>query len=378
MWRMRNPRMDYAWGSAAAIPEFLGEEPTGRPVAEVWMGAHPKAPSSLVDFHGADVPLDVAIRDHPEELLGADVLTRFGPRLPFLVKLLAAGKPLSLQVHPAADLAAEGFAREEAAGLPLEASERTFKDEHHKPEVMIALAHTETLAGLRRTDASGALLERIGGPWARRVSGLLDEDDLRPALKALLSGDAWAAHRSAVLARCAELGEEDRAYALVGELDRHFPGDSGAAAPLMLNVVHYGPGEALFVPTGQIHAHISGFGVEVMAASDNVIRAGLTPKHIDREALFEALAPTPAEPLLKQTVEGSPLALPADEFQVVVGEGAVPASPAARIIVTLAPGAVAGLGDLGRGAGAFIEPLAETRAGGRALTVSVPAITGGP
>lgn len=316
MWRLQNPVMHYDWGSPSVIPEFLGEPGDGRPWAEMWFGAHPKASSVLQDFDGGDVPLLEAIRRRPS-LLGEDAVERFGERLPFLVKLLAAGKPLSLQVHPPAEMAAEGFEREEAAGVALDDPERTYKDPHHKPEAMIALAPTETLAGFRAVDGSRELLGRLGLPWADRVAGLLG-DDLRPAFEAMLDAAAWDGMRDEVLSRCRELAGTDRAYQAVGVLDEHFPGDSGAAAPLLMNVVRYADGEALFVPTRQVHAHVSGFGLEVMAASDNVIRAGLTPKYVDRAALFRAMDPGSADPAVVDVRAEGRLSAPVSEFGVVV------------------------------------------------------------
>ena len=341
MWKMRNPRMDYAWGSTTAIPEFLGEERVGGPVAEVWIGAHPKAPSVLVGFEGADVALDEVLGAHPE-LLGDAVRERFGG-LPYLVKLLAAGGPLSIQVHPSEATAREGFAREEAEGLPLDAPTRTYKDPHHKPETMIALAPTETLAGFRSADDASRLLAALELPWADAVADLLDDANQAPALAALLDGDAWVAARESVLARCAALagpaappvepaadplvepagsalregGVETsgtRPYSLALELDAAFPGDPGTAAPFLLNIATYDVGQALFVPTGEIHAHVRGFGIEVMAASDNVIRAGLTPKFVDAEALFGSLSPTANPPHLFTT--DRTMRFPVSEFAV--------------------------------------------------------------
>lgn len=355
MWRLRNPVMDYAWGSPTAIPKFLGVPPSGQPVAEVWIGAHPKAPSVLVDFDGVDVPLPEALEARPE-LVGQSVRARYGSTLPFMVKYLAAGKPLSLQVHPDERMAVTGFADEEAAGIAMDDPQRTYKDPHHKPEVMIALAPTETLAGFRTVRDAGRLLGGLGLPWADRVVGLLDGQDMRPTFEALVDGRAWVEAREGVLSRCAEFAENDRAYALVGLLDGHFPGDSGAAAPLLLNVVRYDIGEALFVPVGQLHAHVSGFGVEVMAASDNVIRAGLTPKFVDREALFRAIDPRSSRPgLVTVGMEG--LEAPGvAEFAVevvIAGEEMGGVGPRIALAVSDAGAVVGGLA-LSRGEAVFV------------------------
>ena len=335
MWRLKNPTMDYDWGSPTAIPEFLGVATDGTPVAEVWIGAHPRASSVLVDFDGEDVPLIEAIAARPD-LMGESAVERFGVRLPFLVKFLAAGKPLSLQVHPDEGSAAAGYHNEDEAGIPLEDGQRTYKDPHHKPEAMIALAPTETLSGFRGVDDAAGLLGALELPWADRVAALLNEEDMRPAFQALLAADEWRANGAEVLARCAELTERDRAFALVGELHEHFPGDSGAAAPLLLRDVQYNEGEALFVPSRVVHAHVSGFGLEVMAASDNVIRAGLTSKHVDREALMEAIEPQSTQPELIDLHSAGRLTPPVEEFALArLVEGDVVAESGPKIAVAM-------------------------------------------
>lgn len=316
MWRLLCPTMNYAWGSTSVIPEFIGVRSTGEPVAEVWIGAHPKAPSILSGLDGADVQLNEAVAARPG-LLGEPAVQRFGARLPFLVKLLAPGKPLSLQVHPDERQAAAGYECEERRGVAIDDPARTYKDPYHKPEVMIPLAPTETLAGFRPPEQASTLLRGLELPWASRVAEMLDSKDMRPAFEALLDPEAWAANRDDVLRRCVEQAGANRGYELVPLLADHFPGDSGAAAPLLLNVVRYGPGQALFVPPRQVHAHVTGFGVEVMAASDNVIRAGLTPKHIDEESLLQVIQRESAEPRLLSMASGS-LPACASEFQVSV------------------------------------------------------------
>ena len=314
MWKLQGPVMPYAWGSPTAIPEFFGKPAAGEPIAEVWYGAHAKGPATVLGIGGSDVPLDRVLRSRPY-LLGDRVLAEHGPRLPFMVKLLAAARPLSLQVHPDQGTASAGFEREEAGGLPLEAASRTFRDPFHKPEVMLALGQMETLAGFRAVEEAERLLSALSLPWADRVADLLMDGDVGPAFQTLIDQDAWDAAAGEVLARCGELASRDRAYHLVGHLHSHHPGDSGVVAPLMLNVVRYGPGEALFVPTGQIHAHVQGFGVEVMAASDNVIRAGLTSKKVDKEALFETMTAHPQEPQLRRVTRDA-LELEVGEFSI--------------------------------------------------------------
>lgn len=168
MHRLVNPMRHYGWGSVTAIPAFVGAEPDGRPVAEMWMSAHPSAPSRLGNASGAT--LDAAIAAHPKDMLGAEVAERYGARLPFLLKLLAADRPLSLQVHPTAEQAAAGFDREEAAGIPLSAPTRNYKDSRHKPEILFALTPFELLCGFR---PPRDVLARLAAVAARR-SALLD------------------------------------------------------------------------------------------------------------------------------------------------------------------------------------------------------------
>lgn len=355
MWRMANPRMDYDWGSLSVIPEFLGEAPTSQPVAEVWMGAHPKASSTLLDFEGEDVPLDRAIHEHPVELLGSAGLQRFGTRLPYLVKFLAADKPLSLQVHPDAQRAERGYGEENSRGVPMSAAERTYKDPHHKPETMIALERTITLAGFRSAERAGALLSAIDGEWAAGVRGLLDDRDMTQALRALLDQDSWQRHGPDVLARCRALAAQDRAFALVQTLHRHFPDDSGVMAPVLLNAVVYDLGEALFIPTGQIHAHVQGFGIEVMAASDNVIRAGLTTKHKDQDALLRSLVSRAQTPTLRAVGAGR-LNVGVQEFQIhMMTPGQAAAGFGPQLFVALEEGTVLSSTRLKRGETVFMR-----------------------
>lgn len=351
MWKMINPVMDYSWGSLTTIPDFLGQRASGEPVAELWMGAHPKAPSNLVGFDGDEVPLNEAIASNPA-ILGPEVRRRFGDHLPFLVKLLAAAKPLSLQVHPSQALAREGYERENAAHLGLGDPGRTYKDDQHKPEAMLALAETETMVGFRPLEEITELLGRLELDWSRRIISTLDEG-LTPAFEALLDKDSWELAGEEVLTACKVWVETDRAYALVRELDDHFPGDSGVISPLMLNIVQYGPGQALFVPTGQLHAHISGFGVEVMAASDNVIRAGLTQKYVDQAALLQTMDPYSAKPVLESLASGK-YRTEAEEFEVTIlipGQSAMGEGP--RILLAVTDALVADI-ELRRGESVFL------------------------
>ena len=180
MLPLRNPVQHYDWGSTTAIPQLLGVAPDGRPQAELWLGAHPSAPS-LADVGGPPSarwrPLDRLVADEPRGLLGEEVVARFGPRLPFLLKVLAAARPLSLQTHPTLEQARAGYAREEAAGVPRAAPQRSYKDRNHKPELLVALTPFDVLAGFRAPAASVDLFDGLVAagagrlrPWVQRLA----------------------------------------------------------------------------------------------------------------------------------------------------------------------------------------------------------------
>jgi mannose-6-phosphate isomerase len=275
-----NTPRDYAWGSTSAIADLLGTQPTGGPEAELWLGAHPGSPSRLA---GADGSL-------------ADVVEG---RLPFLLKVLAAASPLSLQAHPTMEQAAAGFERENAAGIPLDASIRNYKDAFHKPELMYALTDGfRALCGFRTAHAIASTVERLIGadPGDPALNGFSDrletDDDIRPTFEWLVSGGDGVDELVAAVVAAAS-GLEGANFTLVGELAEAYPGDPGIVVSLMLNLVTLHRGEVLYLPAGNIHAYIEGLGVELMAASDNVLRGGLTPKHIDVPELLSVLDFTP-------------------------------------------------------------------------------------
>ncbi|GGP46804.1 mannose-6-phosphate isomerase, class I [Streptomyces calvus] len=294
MDRLDNTIRPYAWGSTTAIPRLLGTEPTGEPQAEMWMGAHPGAPSRT--DRGA---LDEVIDADPEKELGIDSVAKFGPRLPFLLKLLAAGAPLSLQVHPDLTQAKEGYADEERRGVPRNAPHRNYKDANHKPELICALTEFDGLCGFRDPLAAAALLDGLGvdslKPYVDLLHAHPEEAALREVLTAVLTADPEAMARTVrdAAAACDRLGG---AYAPYADIAHHYPGDPGVIAAMLLNHVRLQPGEALFLGAGVPHAYLNGLGVEIMANSDNVLRCGLTPKHVDvpellRIVRFEATDP---------------------------------------------------------------------------------------
>lgn len=296
--RLAGAMRPYAWGSRTALAELQGRAvPSRSPEAELWFGAHPSDPAILGDGQ----PLDRAIDDDPVGMLGNAVIERFGPRLPFLLKVLAIDQPLSLQVHPSGLLAEAGFADEEARGIPRDGEHRIYRDSWPKPELLCALTPVDALCGFRPVEDTVRLLDQF------RVSALaaLREDlaargdgALRDAVGRLLTApaDRGAALVDAVV-RAAERvasdgGEHAEVANWIGALGARYPADPGVVVALLLHLVRVEPGQAIYVAPGRLHAYLQGTGVEVMASSDNVIRGGLTPKHVDADELLRVLDPT--------------------------------------------------------------------------------------
>lgn len=337
-----NTPRNYAWGSPTAIATLLGREPSGGPEAELWLGAHAGSPATICDpatVRGA-ATLREFIASDPETALGAALAAASSQptdaagdpqepaaasaarQLPFLLKLLAAGAPLSLQAHPSAERARAGFALENAAGIAVDAGDRNYRDPFHKPELLFALSENfEALCGFRTLAESHRVLEELRAldvatddPQPGAIDSLerhlTGDDPLRNTVDWLLrdgrGGDSgevsWLVERVVALADHAAFLADGgaiisfaRELATVRELHRAYPGDPGIVIALLLNRVTLRRGEALYLPPGNIHAYLSGLGVEIMAASDNVLRGGLTPKHIDIDELLAVLdfAPSP-------------------------------------------------------------------------------------
>ena len=346
MDRLANTIRPYPWGSVTAIPRLLGVEPTGEPQAEMWMGAHPGAPSGTPRG-----PLDEVVAAAPERELGPRCTARFGPRLPFLLKLLAAAAPLSLQVHPDSAQARQGYADEERRGVPRDAPHRTYKDPHHKPELLCALTPFDGLCGFRPPAATADLLARLHvdslEPYVDLLRAQPEDAALREVLTAVLTADPEEMARTVTEAAAAcrrlsgqaapegagEAGTAPRPtgagpgggagsgpYAAYASLARHYPGDPGVIAAMLLNHVRLRPGEALYLGAGVPHAYLDGLGVEIMASSDNVLRCGLTSKHVDvpellRIVRFEAGAPDVLRPAA--TADGERVyETPVDDFRL--------------------------------------------------------------
>lgn len=301
--KLENPIQHYAWGSHTEIARLQGRGlPTERPEAELWVGAHPLAPSKAV-VAGECVPLPAWIGAHTLDVLGAPPPAE----LPFLAKLLAAEQPLSLQVHPDAAQAREGFAREEARGIPIASPERCYRDPHPKVEAICALTHFHALCGFR-PDEELDILWKIG---SRTLSALLQSLDaplgeaagaLFRALLELRGCDAEGVARDVVRWAASEHSEAARWARRIGETH---PRDPMALAPLLLNVVTLAPGEALDVAPNTIHAYLYGVGVEVMTPSDNVVRGGLTVKHVALDELDRLLDRRSIPPRVRPAPEPS-------------------------------------------------------------------------
>ncbi|MGP6170126.1 mannose-6-phosphate isomerase, class I [Microbacterium sp. A204] len=281
---------DYAWGSRHAIQEVTGFGVVGEPLAEIWYGAHPSGPSRLEDGR----TLDELIRADGAVVLGGDIAGRFDGTLPFLVKLLAPCQAVSVQVHPNADRAREGY----AAQLADPASEKKFVDAHHKPEQIFALTTFEGLVGLRPIDEAADALALIDHPLTRAARADLGSGDdigVRRALTRLASASPEDVDELVALARKHPHEADGSPITTVLELAQQYPGDAGVAVSMMLCRVRLNPGESVMVDSGVPHAYMSGLALEVMANSDNVFRLGLTVKKVDVGESVANVLTTPAK-----------------------------------------------------------------------------------
>ncbi|MBB5955165.1 mannose-6-phosphate isomerase [Saccharothrix tamanrassetensis] len=327
---LHNAVRAYAWGSRTAIAELLGREvPAPHPEAELWMGAHPGDPSRVVRPDGSRSLLELLAED-PDGQLGARCAGRWGSRLPFLLKVLAADEPLSLQAHPSAAQAAAGFAAEESAGVPMDSSVRNYKDPSAKPELICALTEFHALAGFRAPERTVALLRSLEAPDFTPYTELLaaqpDESGLRALFTTLITlpQTALDALLPQVLDACVlhvkERGEFDLECRTILELGEAYPGDAGVLAAMLLNRLVLRPGEAIHLPPGNLHAYLHGTGVEILANSDNVLRCGLTPKHVDVPELLRVLDFTCGDMPVQTGSETSPglwtYRTPSPEFEL--------------------------------------------------------------
>lgn len=279
-----NEPRDYAWGSTRLLAEYLGHVPSGAPEAELWMGAHPGCPSRVTAGEHAGLDLPAAI-----EAVG-------GRQPAMLLKVLAAAEPLSLQAHPDAVRARTGYDREEAAGIARDAPHRSYRDAFPKPELLVAVTPFEALSGFRPREQAERVFDALAAVDARLVP-VAEHVRGGDALAWLLSGTPEAAAAvAAASGRAAEIAGELPAEAdTIVRLSATHPGDPGILVALLLNRLSLAPGEALFLPAGNMHAYLEGLGMELMGPSDNVLRGGLTPKHVDVAELLEVVDETPIE-----------------------------------------------------------------------------------
>ncbi|WP_077490296.1 mannose-6-phosphate isomerase, class I [Sinomonas mesophila] len=307
MHLLHNTLRTYAWGSRTAIAALLGRVPSGGPEAELWIGAHPDSPSVLADGGqgAAGTTLEEFIAADPAGTLGPESVEAFGARLPFLLKVLAADGALSLQVHPTLEQARAGFAAEEAARVERSAPHRNYRDDNHKPEMVFAITQFEALSGFRRPGESAVLFEELtalltsegadeAAEVTEQVAELLRTPDEAEALRSafarlIAGGDQVRACVDATAAALPGSGTADPGLLTVALLAAEYPSDPGVLISLMLNRVSLAPGESLYLAAGNVHAYLRGLAIEVMASSDNVLRGGLTPKHVDISELLRTI-----------------------------------------------------------------------------------------
>ncbi|NOY68172.1 MAG: mannose-6-phosphate isomerase, class I [Deltaproteobacteria bacterium] len=323
---LKNKIQEYAWGSFSHIQQLLGAKgKAGTPWAELWMGAHPKAPSEI-KINGSWAPLDMVIEKNPEATVGKTTCGKFGPALPFLFKALAAGRPLSIQAHPDEAQAKEGFERENRLKIPIDAPFRNYRDDRHKPECICALTPFTAINGFRASEtilsAISSICPETLGDKISRAGRMPEEDAIRFIFEFLLriEDDLRKKVISETIATATQADTVEKKWIL--QLHEQYPDDIGILSPVILNLVTLQPGEAMFLPARRLHAYFDGFGIELMANSDNVLRGGLTPKHIDVDELLNVLdfSPAPIEilhPMETGTCE-RPYPVMAEEFRLSV------------------------------------------------------------
>jgi len=292
---LQNTIQEYVWGSRTVIAELLGQpSPSAKPQAELWMGAHPKAPS-MVKIDGHSELLIEVVANNPDDVLGKTVAGRFNNHLPFLFKVLAAAQPLSIQAHPNKAQAKQGFESEEKAGILLDAPERNYRDANHKPECLCALTTFWALKGFRKVKDVAARMQTC---CSKSLSAELkelershDSQGLKRFFESLLtlSPDRKKKAVQEALNTVREGKVDADSCRWMQKLHQYYPDDIGVLAPLFLNMVCLEPGQAMFLSAGQLHSYLEGAGIELMANSDNVLRGGLTPKHVDVPELMSVL-----------------------------------------------------------------------------------------
>ena len=292
---MKNIVQEYAWGSYTAIPELLGNvSPAKTPQAELWMGAHPKAPS-MVKCDGNWKSLLELIEKNPHDILGEKVAEKFDNSLPYLFKVLAAAKPLSIQAHPSRAQAKRGFERENRVGTPIDAYNRNYKDDNHKPECICALSLLWALNGFRKISDIVGLMEKICPRGLKNeLDNLRGEPNslgLKNFFQAIMTMERVRQKQiiADAITNAQKFIDDDQAYKWMIDFYREYPADIGVFSPVLLNLICLKPGQAMFLRAGELHAYLDGVGIEIMANSDNVLRGGLTPKHVDVPELLKVL-----------------------------------------------------------------------------------------
>ena len=336
MHLLRGAVRTYAWGSRTAIAEFTGRpSPTAHPEAELWFGAHPGDPAWLETDQGERSLLDT-LREDPEGELGAAVRDRFGDTLPFLLKVLAADEPLSLQAHPSAEQAVEGFAREDKLGIPVSGADTQLPRPQPQARITCCARAIRGAGGIpfRRAQRRADACAGGGGPGpvrqsARRLSPtptVCGRCSPRGSPRRSPISTCWCPRCIDGAIQYLRSGKKKKFAAeakTVLELGERYPGDAGVLASMLLNRISLSPGEGIYLPAGNLHAYLHGVGVEVMANSDNVLRGGLTPKHVDVPELLRVLDFTPATDVVirpENARDGMELVYdtPAPEFAVSV------------------------------------------------------------
>lgn len=303
LFRLNNPIQNYAWGSHTVLAQMRGvPAPTDQPEAEVWVGAHPSAPS-VAEYAGDSTALNVLVENNPDTFLGKN---RSCDTFPYLFKILAIDAPLSIQVHPTDEQAQAGFADENARGIALDAPHRNYKDQFSKPETVIAVSDVKILTGVRDSAQLEELAVAFDAGW---LKGLLPVKDAKALLTSILRLDQQAAQKAVndLLRASVEITQVQDASELVRKaaelvqlVSLKHPGDQGLLVAFVMNFIELSPGDSAFTPDGQVHAYVEGTAIELMNPSDNVMRAGLTPKHIDTEELIKVLATDQDAPTIKR------------------------------------------------------------------------------
>ena len=400
-YRLQNVVKNYQWGSTEWIPALLGQKNMSRlPWAELWMGVHPDGPSQVILPDGGNILLPELIGSDPEAFLGRETAKKFG-KLPFLFKVEAAAKPLSIQAHPNLEQAREGFERENSEGIPIDAPNRNYKDPNHKPEIFCALSPFAALCGFRDANSISMFMDILfsnsdgvlknsfeclffalsqGAPAGAtgQTSPPAEENSLKAFLTALSGLGAEAREAIGPFLRSMQpqlekiYPEYRDEWNLCSYLSGLYPGDIGVFAPLYLNIIQLEPGEAIYIPSGIPHAYIHGFGMELMSDSDNVLRGGLSSKYMDMAELLRVLDFSGYKPEILKVPEPVPAVYtypaPAGEFalSVIRGSGAaVPYMEEKASIVMVTEGEVI-LAEPGAGAG---KPAALPLAKGESIFI---------